>query len=225
MSKSYTIVAISIGTILILYHFLKEHFKKIKYFKKFHNYCSTIFCIGLLLFILLEAFIIGCPKLDKSKSEFLLVLGEELKNGENMSLILRDRLDKAVNSIYREGDGGYIILSGGRRRADYISEADAMERYLLDQGIPKERIIKENKSMNINENFKFSKDIIEKQSGKAIKDISVKIITTDYLVLRCGIIASRNGYGNVKFNASGTRIYLAPIYYIIEVFEVISTIF
>ena len=83
-----------------------------------------------------------------------------------------------------------------------MSEAEAMEGYLLENGVSKDRIIKEDKSRNTSENFKFSKEKIQEHSNKDLKDVSVKIITTDFHAFRSSMLAKRNGYENIEVYSS-----------------------
>ncbi len=74
-----------------------------------------------------------------------------------------------------------------------------MKDYLIKNGIDKNRIIEEDKSTNTYENFKYSKLKIEKHSQGKLSDLKVKIVTTDFHVLRSKILAYRNGYKNTSF--------------------------
>ena len=49
-----------------------------------------------------------------------------------------------------------MIVSGGQGSDEAISEAEAMRRYLVEQGIRNEEIIMEDKSTNTEENLVFS---------------------------------------------------------------------
>ncbi len=40
-----------------------------------------------------------------------------------------------------------------------------MERYLCEKGVPKERVLREDKSVNTYQNMQFSKNVIEKNCG------------------------------------------------------------
>jgi uncharacterized SAM-binding protein YcdF (DUF218 family) len=75
-----------------------------------------------------------------------------------------------------------------------ISEAEALKRYLLSQGIKEEQIIKEDKSGNTQQNMAFSKEKI-----MAIDpDGKVAFATTNYHVFRSGLFARR-----IKMRAQG----------------------
>ncbi len=87
-----------------------------------------------------------------------------------------------------------MVVSGGKGSGEKITEAKAMKDYLIKNGIDKNRIIEEDKSTNTYENFKYSKLKIEERSQRKLSDLKVKIVTTDFHVLRSKILAYRNGY-------------------------------
>lgn len=216
---------IIVGVLLILYYFIRKFSVKSQFFRVLKKLIIIISCISLSFFIIIESFIIGFPKINKEDTDYIIVLGDKLKSGNNITKTLRDRLDIAVKSIYNDGDNGHIVLSGGRGRNENISEADVMERYLIDQGVPKNKIIKEEKSTNIYENLENSKLLIEKHSGKKISSLSIKIVTTNYEALRSNLIALKYGYKDIKFNTSNELLYLIPAYYTIEAFELVKNLF
>ena len=69
-----------------------------------------------------------------------------------------------------------------------------MKRYLLEQGVPEERILEENRSTDTFENMKFSKEIILAANPEG----KVAFSTTNYHVFRAGLKARR-----VKMRAIG----------------------
>ena len=95
--------------------------------------------------------------------------------------------------------------SGGKGADEPVSEAEAMRRYLLEQGIPEERILVEDRSRDTFENMKFSKEIIWAVDPRG----KVAFSTTNYLVFRGGLYARR-----VKMRAVGmgakTKWYFWP---------------
>lgn len=113
----------------------------------------------MLVIFLLYAFVYrGLPK--NKKVDFILVLGAGLKDGLVVTPLLKGRLNKGIK-LYKESKGKpCIIVSGGQGADEHVSEAFAMEDYLLNQDIPKEKIIKEEYSKNTYENMLFSKKIM-----------------------------------------------------------------
>ena len=90
------------------------------------------------------------------------------------------RLDKTIEYVNNQEKESKIIVSGGQGRGEDISEAQAMKKYLVNNGIKEELIIMENKSTSTNENLIFSKAIIESYTKSDIGDINIKIITSDF---------------------------------------------
>ena len=80
----------------------------------------------------------------------IIVLGAGLK-GDTPSLALERRLEKAAEYMNKNGNA-IAIVSGGQGKGETISEAQAMENYLLNHGIREDRIIKEDNSTSTYEN-------------------------------------------------------------------------
>lgn len=211
---------IGFGFILIIFHFIKG---KIKVENKLLKLTKIVIAIGISVILILEICIIAYPKHSKDNSDYLIVLGAGL-NGSTVSQTLKDRLNVAIKCIDDYGNDSYIVVSGGQGKNEDISEAEAMKEYLLSNGVEENKIIIENKSSNTFENLKFSKEKIEEHSGKNIKDISVKIVTTDFHSFRSKILSIKNGYGEVKLSSSNTIGYLIPIYYLRESFALVKSI-
>ena len=94
---------------------------------------------------------------DIETLEYLIVLGAGL-DGEKVGKTLKSRLDEAIK-YYELNKNVNIIVSGGQGEDEVISEAEAMERYLVKNNINPNRIIKEEKATTTLENIKFSKEI------------------------------------------------------------------
>jgi vancomycin permeability regulator SanA len=68
----------------------------------------------------------------------ILVLGAGVRPGGKPSLMLQDRLDKALE-LYNAGVSDKIIVSGDHRENDY-NEVQVMKNYLMDKGVPSSAI-------------------------------------------------------------------------------------
>lgn len=214
-----SLIFVMMGTLLIVYHFIKK-----KLIKRNKNIFFIMLCICLLIFTVTEVFIIGIPKIDKDNADYIIVMATNVEdNSGNLSLTLRGRLDLVVDSIYKDANDSYIVVSGGMVKNSNISEADLMETYLLNQGIPKDKILKESYSNNGEENLKNAEKIIEEKSKDDIHNISVKIVTTDYNALSTKVLAQKAGYNEFILNTSDTNFYLAPALYVYEAFVVLKT--
>jgi uncharacterized SAM-binding protein YcdF (DUF218 family) len=73
-----------------------------------------------------------------------------------------------------------LIPSGGKGSDESISEGEAMEKYLLEKGIPAEKIVREDQSATTFENLKNSKAIIDARGGSRY----TALVTSNYHVYR-----------------------------------------
>lgn len=78
--------------------------------------------------------------LPAQKADCILILGAGLWNGAP-SPMLRERLDLGA-ALYRAGASDHILVSGDNSTVDY-NEVQAMEDYLADLGIPRDRIVRD----------------------------------------------------------------------------------
>ena len=106
--------------------------------------------------------------------DYVLVLGANVKNGKP-SLMLKDRLDKAVE-IYNRNKDVNIIISGDSVNPSVYDEIGAMYEYLIINGIEEKNIIKDNYGVNTYNSVTRMKDII--------KDNKVIIVTQKYHLYR-----------------------------------------
>ncbi|HEY5524100.1 MAG TPA: YdcF family protein [Clostridium sp.] len=212
-----------LGICLILYHFLKIKLKDNKYFIFAHKSMKPILYVGIACFIILQIIIVSYPKKNNKPTDYILVLGAGLRNGTELTLSLKDRLDTTLDYIHSYNSNSYIVVSGGQGSDEDMPEALAMANYLIANSIPKDKIIIEDKSVDTFENFKFSKVKIEEHSNKPIADSSVKIITTDFHAFRSNILAKRNGYMNINLYTTETIPYLIPVFYSRESIAIVKS--
>ena len=146
------------------------------------------------------------PEPDK---DFLIVLGCGFRKDGSPSPLLRGRLDRALRFAEKQeaatGKAPIFVTSGGQGPDEVCSESACMKRYLLEQGIPEERILEEDRSTDTFENMKYSKAQIWKVNPQG----KVAFATTNYHVFRSGLFARR-----VKMRAVGmgadTKWYFWP---------------
>ena len=84
-------------------------------------------------------------KIKRKPYEAIVVLGGYLVYGNQLTKALTKRLKLAIKLYNKQKSKPKIILSGGKIRQETITEAEAMEQYLLANNIPKKDIIKEDK--------------------------------------------------------------------------------
>ena len=88
--------------------------------------------------------------------DLIMVLGAGIFT-EKVTPMLAERLNRALSVYQHQTDKCKIIVSGGQGPDEPISEALAMQRYLIQHGVPQSSIIMESQSTNTFENFYYSK--------------------------------------------------------------------
>ena len=149
---------------LIIYKNISLKADKNKFFKFLKKICKLGYCLFFFSFIIVEGIILKDILVNRNNSpkiKYLIVLGAGLK-GDIPSEVLKYRLNKAVK-YFKENPDTIFIVSGGQGKDELISEAEAMEIYLSERGIPIKNIIKEDKSTSTYENLKFSDKIIKEK--------------------------------------------------------------
>lgn len=150
-------------------------------------------CGAYLLFALgLFAASFARPATGNEKA--VVVLGAGLR-GKQVSGLLARRLDAALD-YYRENPDVLLVVSGGQGPDEVIPEAEAMARYLAAHGVPQESIIKEDKSESTQQNFEFSRALLE-QAGVGA-DEPIAYVTNRFHIYRSGIFARKAGFTNAR---------------------------
>lgn len=128
-------------------------------------------------------------KIEYNK-DYVIILGCQIRKDGSLTPLLRGRVDRAIKfreeQLKNGGKDIIFITSGGKGDNEIISEGEAMKRYLLEKGISSDNILVEGKSKNTYENIKFSNKLVKKNSN-------VIFSTTNYHVLRAGLIATSQG--------------------------------
>ena len=123
----------------------------------------------------------------------LVILGCRFRKDGTLPPLLRGRVDRAIEFWRAQkaatGREALLIPSGGQGPDESMPEAEAMRRYLVEQGIPEERIRPEVRSRNTYENMEYSRALIEAECEKP----QVAYVTTNYHVFRSGVWAGLAG--------------------------------
>lgn len=166
----------------------------------FVEYLSIYFSITFIIFLIAN---IGINFI-KHKKEYnaLIVLGGILRHGYQLSDAVKRRLNIAIKVYKNQNNKPKIIVSGGMIRKQELTEAEAMKKYLLENGISENDIIEENNSKNTLENFKFSK---KKLDELKISE-NIAFVTNNFHILRSKIYSKKAGIKADGLSAS-TRWY------------------
>ncbi|QGU95809.1 YdcF family protein [Clostridium bovifaecis] len=178
------------------------------------------FIAGCISFIIIESFIIYYGyKRQMRESDYLLILGAGL-HGERMSLTLSQRMDRSLEYL-KMYPSTKIIVSGGQGPGEDITEAEAMERFLISNGIDKNQIIKEERSTSTSENFKYSREVLNRIDKR--NELKVAVVTTNFHMFRAKFLGERAGFNNIYTVPSKLHIVLVPNYYVREYLAVINS--
>src|SRR5690625_308463 len=122
-------------------------------------YIIPLILVSALLWILTGKWILGGqqPKAN-GKNEYAIILGAKVI-GETPSLSLQYRVDSALQYAI-EYPHVKLILSGGQGPGEDITEAEAMKRFLLENGIEEKRLLLESESTSTYENIFLSVKLI-----------------------------------------------------------------
>ena len=170
--------------------------------------CFYLYFECMLIGAMIANIIVVSYKPEKDK-DYMIILGCGLRKDGTPTPLLRGRIDRAL-AFYEEqkketGKELTFVTSGGQGQDEANSESLAMKRYLMEHGVPEERIIEEDRSRDTLENMKFSKEKILERCP----DAKIAFSTTNYHVFRSGIFARR-----VKMRAVGigakTKWYFWP---------------
>ena len=132
------------------------------------------------------------PKFDK---DFIIIHGCQIRKDGTLTKLLQSRADRAIEfaKMQKDATGKDIVFvpSGGKGNDEVISEGEAIKRYLIEQGISEDKIIKEDESTSTEENVKLAMEKMKDSFGS--DDYKAAFATTNYHVFRTGMLAEQEG--------------------------------
>ena len=162
----------------------------------------------LLSGMLLMAFIAAKHKPAYDK-DFVIIPGCSISKQGGLLPLLKGRTNRAIRFAWDQecssGKQAHYIPTGGQGPDEIMSEGSAMEFYLLSHGAEQYEVLPEKLSVNTYENMLFSKKIIDAELPKA----KTCFVTTNYHVLRSGMLARRAGL-DAEGVSSDTKWYFWP---------------
>lgn len=211
------IITFAFGLFLLAYGLFYKHIKSFtsKGFLKWFRYAVWL-GIAFMLSVIAYIAIYGQIDTVDYEEDAIIVLGAGIR-GETVTLPLMYRLDKCVEYIKNNPDA-VIVVTGGQGPQEDITEALAMERYLLWKGVPKEKIIKEEKATSTYENFIYSKELLD---GYFDRPYKAAFITNDFHVYRASGIARNAGLDCSHMHAK-LQWYIIPMTYMREFLAVLK---
>ena len=177
--------------------------------------CGVLIVLFIVYAVTVSLFMAhSSAKRPKTADTTIVVLGCRARNGYPGKM-LRKRLDAAYDFM-TDNDSVKVVVSGGKGKDEATTEAWAMKQYLISKGIAPERIFMEEKSVNTEQNLKYSMDII-RQEGLSQ---NVTIVTDGYHQLRAKMIAKKIGIEDTCAISADTSKILLPTYWVREWFAI-----
>ena len=185
----------------------------------FRKIIGKLIAVGLVAILSFGGFlsVYGGRDTADYTEQTVIVLGCGLR-GERVSVGLAKRLGKAAE-YHEKNPEAMIIVSGGQGPQEDISEALAMKRYLVDKGIPENKIIMEDKSTSTITNFRNSRAIME---DKGMDLSSVVFVTNAYHVYRGAYYAKDEGFIDIAHLGTDIIWYTVPMNYMREMLAVVK---
>lgn len=159
-----------------------------KYLKIILITCISLFLLLSITIASTNIYIVNNTKLDivdklSYDNDCIIILGAGVRKDGTPSPMLKDRLDKGIE-LYKEGYAPKIIMSGdhGQHRYD---EVNAMKKYAIEQGVPREDIFMDHAGFSTYESIYRERDVFNIK--KAI------IVTQEYHMYRALYIAKKLG--------------------------------
>lgn len=185
-----------LGLVFVIY---SKYFDWIN--KKLPKWIKSFFVLGLIIVLFFTSFLFVYGLNDNAQynEDAIIVLGAAVQ-GDVPSRSLADRLNTAVK-YHKENPEAVIVVSGGKGPQENVTEAYAMEQYLIKNGVSKDKIIKEENATSTYENFLYSKEILDKNLEAGYK---VSFVSNEYHIYRARGIAKKIGLTNVTHIHSNT---------------------
>ena len=155
------------------------------------------YAVAFAIFIVCGALMIHASQQGEHvEADAVIVLGAAV-HGDKVTWVLENRLNTAIE--YLEAHPSAVcVVSGGQGAGESVTEASAMKNYMVERGIDETRIYAEERATNTNENFSYSKEIIDEVVGA---DAKIAFVTTNFHVYRAGRVAAAQGVDAVGIPA------------------------
>ena len=174
---------------------------------------TILLILALLIACVTEVFIIRASfGSAETACDYLVVLGAKV-NQNGPSLALRNRIDAAFDYLTAHPDT-VAILSGGQGPDEPMTEAQCMFNELTARGIDPDRLWLEGSSTNTWENLKFTRDLLEENTGTVPGQIA--LVSSEFHLFRAQLFARRFGFETVGVPARTTLPLLKVNYFLRE---------
>lgn len=154
-----------------------------------------VILFSLLCFVFLAGYVLSYAHSTVTyKEDAIIVLGCGLNKDGTPSHTLQNRLDGCID-YYSKNPDCIIVVTGAVSRFGNFTEASSMKKYLVDNGIPAEKILTDEKATNTKENFEYSLKLLRE---KGLDGTNTAFVTNSFHIFRATQYASQVGFSNIN---------------------------
>lgn len=143
---------------------------------------------------------------EAEHAQYLLVLGAGIRE-DRPSNTLRTRLEAARDCALRNPSSTIIVCGGQGDDEDY-PEALVMKNWLVEHGVPAERIRMEDRSTNTIENIAFAKEILDRTAPAGY---TTAVVSNGFHLFRARHLMAQAGLDPVAVSAPSPW-HLRPVF-------------
>ena len=133
---------------------------------------ACLAAIAAACFLLLELFIAFHTKTALvGEPEVMVIFGCKVER-DGPSVMLRDRLDAALEYLEDHPDIT-VVVTGGKGDDEHVSEARAMRDYLTANGVEEDDILMEDQSRNTWQNVNYTLALLEDEGYDVTGDVAL----------------------------------------------------
>lgn len=170
--------------------------------------------VGLSFLTFLVFTVLYARRGPRSGADAVVVLGAGLVHGK-VSPLLASRLDRGLRAWQAQGTGLPMVPSGGQGPDEPRAEAAAMAEYLIDHGVPAQRVLPEDRSRTTEENLYFSRTVADGALPAGTTPGHLLVATNNYHAPRAALLSRRIGV-DADVVGGDTAGYYVPSAYLRE---------
>ena len=153
----------------------------------------TVLCITA--FVFLASFVLSFAHSTTDYTEdAIIVLGCGLNSDGTPSHTLQNRLDGCID-YHKNNPDSHIVVTGAVSRFGNMTEGAAMKKYLVDNGIAKNKILVDEKATNTKENFEYSLKLLE---SVGVGTENLVFVTNSFHIFRGRNYALQAGFTDIN---------------------------
>lgn len=135
----------------------------------------------------------------------IVVLGSGLIRGK-VPPLLSARLDRGRqlrDRLAEQAPAPLMITSGGQGADEPVAEGEAMADYLIDNGVPADTIVVENRSRNTEQNLRYSAELLAQRGVSG----PIAAVSNNFHAFRAALLMRRLKIGGYALGAPTARYY------------------